>query len=175
MPTIYSGRFTAKTDQPFVVFLIGMRVNKVWAVHKWLPVAQAMGPMLTELYRHPEKGFLGGTYALTLSGPLLVHYWRSFQDLEQFARNPDDPHWSAWKRFYKYAKAGRAAANAVGIWHETYLIQPDQYEAIYAAMPKFGLGSVMEHIPATGKLNAARDRLNKTSERGPQIQPSTGD
>ncbi len=127
------------------------------------------------MYRHPEKGFLGGTYALTLSSPLLVLYWRSFQNLERFARNPEDPQWSAWKRFYKYAKAGNAAANAVGIWRATYLIQPDQYEATYAAMPKFGLGSVMEYIPATGKLNAARDRLNKTSEYAPQKQPSTDD
>ncbi len=158
MSTIYSGRFTAKTDDPFVVFLIGMRINKLWAVHKWFPVAQAMGPMLTDLYRHPEKGFLGGSLAFTLNGPLLIQYWRSFEDLEHFARTPADPHWPAWKRFYQYSKSG----DAVGIWHETYLIQPDQYEAIYAAMPRFGLGSVMEHVLATGRLNAARQRLNQT-------------
>ena len=34
MPKIYSGRFTADTDEPFVVFLIGMRINRPWAVHK---------------------------------------------------------------------------------------------------------------------------------------------
>jgi len=30
MAKIYNGRFTATTDQPFVVFLIGMRINKWW-------------------------------------------------------------------------------------------------------------------------------------------------
>ncbi len=70
----------------------------------------------------------------------------------------------AWKRFYKSSKAG----DAVGIWHETYLIQPNQYEAIYSAMPKFGLRSVMEHVPAMGRFNAARDRLNKETELAEQ-------
>jgi hypothetical protein len=27
MAQIFSGRYTARTDEPFVVFLIGMRVN----------------------------------------------------------------------------------------------------------------------------------------------------
>ena len=28
MNKIFNGRYTAKTDQPFVVFLIGMRINQ---------------------------------------------------------------------------------------------------------------------------------------------------
>ena len=40
---ILTERVTAKVDQDeFVVFLIGMRVNKPWKVHKWLPVARAI-------------------------------------------------------------------------------------------------------------------------------------
>ena len=34
MAKIYAGRFTADTAEPFVVFLIGMRINKPLAVHK---------------------------------------------------------------------------------------------------------------------------------------------
>jgi hypothetical protein len=157
MSDIYKGRFTAKTDQPFVVFLIGMRINSFWAIHKWLPVAQAMGPMMVQLYRHPEKGFLGGRTTITSRGPLMVQYWRSFEDLERFARNPDDPHLPAWKRFYQLTKN----SSVVGVWHETYQIQPGQYEAVYVNMPKTGLGSVMEHVPAVGRLNSARERLRR--------------
>ncbi len=160
MADIYPGRFTAKTDKPFVVFLIGLRINKLWAVHKWLPAAQAMSPMIAELLRHPEKGFLGGTFAFAPTGPLVIQYWRSFEDLERFARNPSDPHLPAWRRFNQKSRAG----DAVGIWHETYLVQPDQYEAIYVSMPKYGLGSVMEHIPVVGRLNDARDRLKGDKE-----------
>ena len=55
MAKIFNGRFTATTDQPFVVFLIGMRINKWWRFDKWMPVAGAMTPMLTTLFTHPEK------------------------------------------------------------------------------------------------------------------------
>lgn len=34
MATIFNGRYTAKTDQPFVVFLIGMRINQWWRLDK---------------------------------------------------------------------------------------------------------------------------------------------
>lgn len=156
MTTIFPGRYTAKTDQPFVVFLIGMRINNVWAIHKWLPVSNAMLPMMRELYKHPEKGYLGGTYAITGGGPLLIQYWRSFEDLERFARDPSDPHLSAWKRFYQMLKNGDTA---VGVWHETYMIEPGHYEAVYSKMPRFGLASVMEHVPATGRRDTARGRL----------------
>ena len=32
MSKIYTGRYTARTDQPFVVFLVGMRINRLLAV-----------------------------------------------------------------------------------------------------------------------------------------------
>jgi len=34
MATIFNGRYTAKIEQPFVVFLIGMRINKLWRINK---------------------------------------------------------------------------------------------------------------------------------------------
>ena len=48
MPTIFPGRFTAKFDDSFVVFMIGMRVNRLLQLSKWIPVAKAMSPMITE-------------------------------------------------------------------------------------------------------------------------------
>ena len=34
MNTILEGRWTARTDEEFVVFIIGMRINKWWMVHR---------------------------------------------------------------------------------------------------------------------------------------------
>jgi hypothetical protein len=49
---------TARPEGEFVVFLIGMRINKPLHLHKWLPVARAMPRMLQELYRQPALGLL---------------------------------------------------------------------------------------------------------------------
>lgn len=149
------GRFTAATDEPVVVFLIGMRVNRLFAFSKWVPTALAMQPMLKTLREHPEKGFLGAETFLYGRGVMLVQYWRSLEDLHHFARHPSDPHAAAWQRF------NRAIGNdgTVGIWHETYAVQPGSYESIYVNMPRFGLAAATELTPATGHRATAQGRL----------------
>lgn len=42
-------------DASFVVFMIGMRINRPWLVHKWLPVARAMPRMIRELAKEAEQ------------------------------------------------------------------------------------------------------------------------
>jgi hypothetical protein len=73
MAHIYPQKMTAELDGEFVVFLIGMRINKPWKIHKWLPVFLAMPRMLKELAAHPEAGFLGHI----MSPGVIVQYWRS--------------------------------------------------------------------------------------------------
>ena len=53
-------RPSATVEGSPVVFLIGMRVNKPWKVHRWWPVARAMPRMLADLQARPELGMLGG-------------------------------------------------------------------------------------------------------------------
>ncbi len=116
-------RVTADIEGDFVVFLIGMRINRFWKVWKWLPVFFAMPRMLRELERKPESGFLGANqYFGSPRRPLTVQYWRSFEQLESYARSRDAAHWPAWVAFNK-----RVASNGdVGIWHETYLVRGRQ-------------------------------------------------
>jgi hypothetical protein len=155
MAHVIPGRFTAKMDESFVVFIIGMRINRPLAIGKWLPTVRAMGPMLKELYRHPEKGFLGAEFFLYRWGPAIVQYWRSFEDLERFARNPDDPHLPAWQRFNR--SVGKDGS--VGIFHETFIVERGNYEAVYSNMPVFGLAKATEHVRAVGGRETARRRL----------------
>ena len=164
MTQVMAGRFTARMDQPFVVFIIGMRINNFLAFRKWIPTIRAMGPMLRELCRHPEKGFLGGEFFLYRRGPALVQYWRSFEDLERFARNPEDPHLPAWRRFNRTV----GSDGSVGIWHETFMIEPGNYEAIYSNMPPFGLAKATQHVPAVGRRETARRRLMR-GENDPAV------
>ncbi|MDP9372579.1 MAG: DUF4188 domain-containing protein, partial [Chloroflexota bacterium] len=152
MARIYAQRMAAEIDGEFVVFLIGLRINKPWKVHKWLPVFLAMPRMLRELRADPASGFLGYTQSLTT----LVQYWRSFEHLEAYARSKDHTHWPAWVAFNKRVGASRGD---VGIWHETYCVAPGRYEAIYSGMPAHGLGKAGRLVPAAGRRQSAAGRL----------------
>lgn len=163
MTQISAGRFTAQIDGSFVVFLIGVRINRFLAFSKWLPTVTAMRPMLDTLRKHPEKGFLGAEQYLAWRQAMLIQYWRSFEDLERFARNPSDPHAAAWKRFNQSV----GSDGSVGVWHEAYLIEPMHYEAIYVNMPVFGLAAATQHVAATGHRETARGRLGGTKHPAP--------
>ena len=152
MATVNAGRMTAVLDGDFVVFLIGLRLNRPWKVHKWLPVFTAMPRMLRELYAQPESGFLGHAGAVGV----MVQYWRSFEQLEAYARDPSHVHWPAWVAFNRKV---RASSGDVGIWHETYRVAAGQYESVYSSMPVFGLGKAGRLVPAEGRRSTARGRI----------------
>ena len=56
MTAVIDKRVTAEIEGDFVVFLIGMRINKLWKASKWLPVFLAMPKMVRELERSPDPG-----------------------------------------------------------------------------------------------------------------------
>jgi Domain of unknown function (DUF4188) len=152
MPSFTPGRMTAAIDGDFVVFLIGVRVNRPWKVHKWLPVLRAMPRMLAELQAHPECGCL----AVIGSGFLSIQYWRSFDDLEAYARSQAHAHWPAWTAFNRTV---RSTSGDVGIWHESYLVRAGEYETVYGSMPRMGLARAGRHLPVAAHQDGARDRL----------------
>jgi len=135
MAKIVPSRLAAEIDDGAVVFLIGMRVNRFWQVHRWLPVAMAMPSMLRELARDPALGLLGYQMWVGPRGPMLVQYWRSQEHLNRFARDPALTHRPAWLKFYRQV----GLSGKVGIWHEMYPIA--SYESTYVNMPRFGLAA----------------------------------
>ncbi|MEM8959511.1 MAG: DUF4188 domain-containing protein [Pseudomonadota bacterium] len=152
---IIAERMTAEIEGPFVVFLIGMRINKPLRVAAWLPVARAMRRMIRELYASPaESGFLGHT---GLGGFTFVQYWQSFEHLEAYARAPEQKHWPAWTAFNRRVR--ETGRGAVGIWHETYMVEAGAYETLYRGMPAHGLGKCGRLVPATGARMEARGRV----------------
>jgi hypothetical protein len=160
MAQVFPGRYTARIDEPFVVFLIGMHINQLWAVHKWMPVAAAMPPMQAALRKDPAKGLLGPETWVRWREVMNMQHRRSFEDLKNFVRNPSDPHFEAWKDFNQ-----RVGANgSVGIWHETCLVNAGQYECAYANLPRLGLAAATDHVPAIGNRETAPLRLGGHSE-----------
>ena len=158
MAKVFTGRYSARMDGPFVVFLIGMRVNRLWALHKWIPVARAMPPMLRELYANKESGFLHAEFVVTWRGVATIQYWRSFEHLHAYAHARNAKHLPAWAAFNRSV----GSDGSVGIWHETYQVAAGQYECVYANMPRFGLALAGTHEPATGHLRDARSRMQNS-------------
>jgi len=148
-------RMTATLEGDFVVFLIGMRINKPLLVHKWLPVASAMPRMLRELSRQPDLGFMHAEmwFSRTI---ILVQYWRSMEQLLAYAKNKEAEHLPAWRSFNQAV----GTDGSVGIWHETFKASPGSYENVYVNMPPFGLGKAGTLQPATGGRQSASGRLS---------------
>lgn len=152
---VHNGRWTAEIDEPFVVFLIGMRINRWWAVHKWVPVAMAMGPMLQRLLTDRTQGLLGLRSFIGWREIMFVQYWESFEHLERYARAREEKHVPAWRSYNQRV----GSKGSVGVWHETYLVEPGRVETVYDNMPRVGLPAVFDHVPATGGRETARRRI----------------
>ena len=132
---IFPGRYAAEMEGSFVVFVIGMRINRLLAVRKWVPVARAMGPMIQELMANKDLGFLHAEVSVAWREVRMIQYWRSFEHLHAYAAARDAKHLPAWSAFNRSV----GADGTVGIWHETYEVAAGRYECIYANMPRFGL------------------------------------
>ncbi|MDQ2857923.1 MAG: DUF4188 domain-containing protein [Candidatus Eremiobacteraeota bacterium] len=145
---------SARLEGEFVVFLIGMRVNRPWKIHKWLPVAAAMPRMLAELASQRDSGFLA--HEIWLGRTIVVlQYWRSSEQLFAYAKDRNAKHLPAWRAFNKAI----GTSGDVGIWHETYVVAPGAFESVYVNMPPFGLGKAGSLTPASGKRETAAGRL----------------
>jgi hypothetical protein len=153
MGDVRQGRWAAEIDGDFVVFIIGARLNSKWRAYKLfgdLGGRRSMNHMLKYLMQRPEKGLLGYQSA----GLTTIQYWRSFEHLEAFARDADDPHLAVWRNYWK--RVGKS--DRTGIWHETYLVRAGEYEAIYGNMPPHGLAKAADLVPL-GASVGARQRI----------------
>ena len=156
MGEIYDGRFCARIDGPFVVFTIGMRINRLWAIRRWPKPAWNTYRMLGHLADDPPVGYLGGELFFYWRGIGMIQYWRDFDALESFARDRERPHLAAWRQL----AAQTANDTTFGYWHETYKVAPDNYECIYGSMPRFGLARASTHAPIAASSETARSRLD---------------
>ena len=154
MAKVSKERLTAVAEGDFVLFLIGMRINNWFAIHRWWPVFAAMPKMLKELHINRDLGFL--SYQMWFSRTIiLVQYWESAEKLIAYSKAKDSEHLPAWREYNQAAMK----SDAVGIWHETYVIEKSKTENIYVNMPPFGFGKVGNLQQASGSRKTAQARL----------------
>ncbi|MER1997037.1 MAG: DUF4188 domain-containing protein [Arthrobacter sp.] len=145
MARIFPQRMTHRHEGQLVVFLIGMRVNRLHRPDLWMPVFMAMPRMLAELSSDAGSGLLGFRTTVGAGGPLVLQYWKTAEELYAYASDTSAAHRPAWAEFNRRA---RKAPGAVGIWHETYVV--DRAESMYVGMPVTGLAAAtgIREVPA---------------------------
>jgi hypothetical protein len=142
---INPGRWTADIAGDFVVFLLGAEVRDPEQAGPALGLLMAMVDMLAELVQDPTKGLLGFQQFGDIGG-VIVQYWRSFEALEAYAKNPSAKHAPVWREWNRLATAERSS---LGIWHE----------AIYENMPVMGLQKAGKPVTISEARASARQRL----------------
>ena len=156
------GRVHAEREDDVVVFLIGMRVNALWKVHRWLPIFLVAPRMVRELRAAEGSGLLGSwTYLSPPRGIGFVQYWDSFESLRAYAQDSDHLHLDAWREY------NQDGDDAVGIWHETYRVE--DYETVYNTVGPRGLGAAAgsDLVPATGRRESAAGRIDGRMDSPP--------
>lgn len=139
-----------------MVFLIGAAVHDPAVDSEAADLLMAMVEMLAELEQDPSKGLLG--YEVH-GGPdgVIVQYWRSFEALEDYARNPDATHAPVRRRWNRLAAEDRGGA---GIWHETFKVSAGSCEAVYQNMPVMGLQKAGRPVTVAEAKDSARARMD---------------
>ena len=161
MSTVFPGRYTASATQPIVLFAIGMRINRAFAIHRWLlPTINTI-----RLWRHMQwrrpAGYLGGYLYVYWRGVGMTQYWRDFESLIAFSHDDAQPHVAAWRQLAKQTRADQT----FGYWHETYTVAAGTSEAIYGSMPRFGLAAATTHAPISVRTESATERLAPSEPR----------
>ena len=134
---VLAGQYVATPQsEQVVVFVIGMRINRLRRVRSWWPTFTGMPRMLREL-DGADLGLLGAHTLWAGRTFLVIQYWRSAEELGAYARDASLSHAPMWAAFNKSA----AGTGDVGIFHETYLVPRDGIESLYGNMVPFGLGA----------------------------------
>ncbi|MEU6857255.1 DUF4188 domain-containing protein [Glycomyces sp. NPDC046736] len=144
MAKVRPGRVVVDYEEDFVVFTVGMRVNKFWKFGKWVPMFNAMPRMLRELQADPELGLMDSRITFGGRGIAVVQYWRSADHLERYAHSQIHAHRGFWKWFNRNVKDN----GDVGLWHELYHVRAGEHETSYVNMPPYGLAKATKEKDA---------------------------
>jgi hypothetical protein len=141
----------AEIEGDFVLYIDGFRLDRLRAIHTWFRAGRKIAAMFEELADDPDSGFLGYQPALQgVRGGGSIQFWRSLEDLQLFAHEPNDMHVLAWKWVNENVRNGE-----VGFWAEIYLIEDGNYETFYREMPPKGLGSPTRLVPMADQTPAS--------------------
>jgi hypothetical protein len=139
-----------------------MRVNFLFG----LKTAIGFGPKISKAVAAKPEGLLLHEPVIYSIFPMhagMRQYWRSFEDLERWARS--EPHRLWWQQFLR-------DSGGTGFWHETYFIRGGM-EAIYDDIHvPLGFSAFAPTSIARGPMFSARTRLHRSGEANSPVPVS---
>ena len=174
MAKVFTGRYAADVEGDFVVFLIGMRINKPWNVRGWWHTFATMRPMIKELEANPELGLISAHLAWSAARPSSSTGAR-YEHLDRYARNADKRHLPAWK---KWNQASRGVRRGRHLARDLQGARAAEYEVVYGNMPRLGLasrrGARAGHRRRAARPRGGSARRRRTSPRSPTPATDAG-
>lgn len=165
MPTqqndVIPGRHRADLNGEVIVFPIGMKINRWWAIHRWARPFVNTVRMWWHMQRRRPDGYLGGYLFVYARGVGMMQYWSDFDSLEALARDDQQPHLQAWRHLVAQTRDDLT----FGYWHETYVANAQTSETIYGSMRPFGLSEAVGATPIGASTETARERLGGEAQR----------
>ena len=159
MAKVFTGRYSADVEGDFVVFLIGMRINKPWDVRGWWHTFVVDAPddqgARGEPRARPDLGAPGW-----FGGPAVVQYWRSLRAARPL-RAQRGPAATSPRGRSGTRPRGRPARSASGT-RPTRCARAST-RSIYGNMPRHGLATATAHVPVTAKGRSAARRIGATT------------
>jgi hypothetical protein len=166
---VRTGRWMARRDEPFAVFLFGMRLNRLRGLPRFLWGLRVLRRVLRDLEAHPQRGYVAGRVYRAGRTLVAVQYWESFDALDAWARDHRLPHRRPWQQYLREALDD----GAMGLWHETYLASPGSWEGVYLNMPPWGLAAGVEAVEMQTTKGSARERLREQRKRAGRAAEKT--
>ena len=106
---VRTGRWMATRDEPFAVFLFGMRLNRLRGLPRFVWGLRVLRRVLRDLAAH-QRGFVAGRVYRAGRTLVAVQYWESFDALDAWARDHRLPHRKPWQRYLREALGDQAVA-----------------------------------------------------------------
>lgn len=159
LPSRTSGAFGSKpAAQSLVVFHLGVRFNHPLGLLS--PGAKEMGDFFKAMTdslaaKRDEYGMLhfdmwrAGDRA-TNNSLMMIAYFRDVDALNKFAH--DKVHRDGWDWYHRFAK--KEGNSHIGIFHETFVTRPGDYETIYVDCPPTLLGAANVKVESDNEKKA---------------------
>ena len=116
MAKVNNQRMTVEIEGDFVVFLIGMRINKPWKIHKWLPVFAGDAADAARSWRKAGVG-VSRLSAVSRRDRAVLAVVRAPRSATRAIATR-----CTGRRGWRSTRSVRRGAGDVGIWHETYRV-----------------------------------------------------